>query len=644
MGGIGTSKLSDKEHKQHLLMYHDKRFQTDVDFPFVAFSHAQMKTSSTQGFLLVDRANFSDMSSRLMNVHWPTMDDLAKRMEGGEYVKPSSPEEITCFKVIQDLDAISVKMHGSTASKKIMRNEIWALIARLGAPCWYITLSPADNRHPLCIYYAGTDEMFNPIPLPYADRARMVCRNPVAGARFFHFMVESFVEDVLGYKSGELGAYGRTDGYYGTVEQQGRLTLHLHLLLWIKGTLSPQEMREKLMGDNMEWHKKLIDWLESCQMGEFITGSQSEVAENNKLREEAEGYVDPTQSLPVPPPRACLHHATPSDVDLQTCKACKASKVWQRSFDETVDDLIARSNVHSCQRALNKDGSQKRTMASAGCMDNKWGKCKARFPRAVHLKSFVDETGAVTLKKLEAWINTVTPLLTYIFRCNTDVTSLASGTAIKAVVMYVSAYITKSTLKTHTIFDSIRTIFHRNTEMIGGTLPMKEKARRFMTKVVNLLSAKLEMGAPMISMYLLGNPDHYTSHRFVPFYWQNFVTEVRRAFDTDNLCSTAPAPRVTLIRKNGRIVGLSPVHNYIHRPASLQGITLYEYVRCYERVKFRGKAAQKATMKTSRLVIKHLIAAMNPLRGRLMWLLNRKMYKNTLLALEERPQKIHINL
>ena len=104
-------------------------------------------------------------------------------------------------------------------------------------------------------------------------------------------------------------------------------------------------------------------------------------------------------------------------------------------------------------------------------------------------------------------LNTFTPIITYLFRCNTDVTSLSSGTAIKAVVIYVSDYITKSSLKTHVIFDSINSVFHKNGEMIGGTFPMKEKARHVMMKVVNLLSAKMEMGAPMICMYLLDNPD-----------------------------------------------------------------------------------------------------------------------------------------
>ena len=46
--------ISHKEHKWHLLMYLDKRFQTDVNFPLAAFSHEQVKTSMAQSFLLAD--------------------------------------------------------------------------------------------------------------------------------------------------------------------------------------------------------------------------------------------------------------------------------------------------------------------------------------------------------------------------------------------------------------------------------------------------------------------------------------------------------------------------------------------------------------------------------------------------------------
>ncbi|KAF9459636.1 hypothetical protein BDZ94DRAFT_1119670, partial [Collybia nuda] len=82
-----------------------------------------------------------------------------------------------------------------------------------------------------------------------------------------------------------------------------------------------------------------------------------------------------------------------------------------------------------------------------------------------------------------------------------------------------------------------------------------------MVQMVNRMRAKMEFGSPMISLYLLGNPDHYTSHRFKLFYWKAF--------------------KVTLIKDNGRIVGLSPVHDYIYRSPNLENMSLYEWVaRC----------------------------------------------------------------
>ena len=122
------------------------------------------------------------------------------------------------------------------------------------------------------------------------------------------------------------------------------------------------------------------------------------------------------------------------------------------------------------------------------------------------------------MKKGESWLNTFTYAMTYVLKCNTDVTSLRSGTAIKRVLLYVSNYVTKPTLKTHVIFDTVRSMFQKHSEMIGGDDTSKDKAQKLMTKIVNSLSAKMEMRSPMACMYLLGNLDHYTNYSFVPFY------------------------------------------------------------------------------------------------------------------------------
>ena len=117
-------------------------------------------------------------------------------------------------------------------------------------------------------------------------------------------------------------------------------------------------------------------------------------------------------------------------------------------------------------------------------------------------------------------LNTVTAEVTYLICINTDVSSLLSGTAIKAVVAYVSDYISKPALKTYLIFEAVKSVFERNSKMLGGLLDQKEKACRLLTQIVNNLTSKMEIGGPIASMYLLKNPDHYTNHKFQTFFGQ----------------------------------------------------------------------------------------------------------------------------
>jgi hypothetical protein len=149
------------------------------------------------------------------------------------------------------------------------------------------------------------------------------------------------------------------------------------------------------------------------------------------------------------------------------------------------------------------------------------------------------------------------------FHCNTDVTSLRSGTAFKGTLLYVSDYITQMSLKTHVVFESIQSVFQKNYEMLSGSESSHVKARKLMTKMVNIMSAKLEMGSPMICMYLLGNPDHYTSHKFKTFFSTSFVNEFKSAWD--EIVDKDLPEKITIIKQNEKIIGMSNVYDYIYR-------------------------------------------------------------------------------
>ncbi|KAF8575421.1 hypothetical protein K439DRAFT_1649563 [Ramaria rubella] len=174
------------------------------------------------------------------------------------------------------------------------------------------------------------------------------------------------------------------------------------MLLWIQNSLSPLEIREHVMNPASDFQKTLVEYLESSHVGEFLNGTVEDVQARIDSEKHGPGYVDPTTTLPDMPAMPC---------PVGNCKKCPC---WRKD-EHDVDDLVWRSNRHSCGKKT--------------CMKN----------------NEVDpKTGHINLKKGEAWINTFTPIVTYLLRCNSDVTSLLSGTAIKAVIAYVTDYVSKT--------------------------------------------------------------------------------------------------------------------------------------------------------------------------------------------------------
>jgi hypothetical protein len=53
------------------------------------------------------------------------------------------------------------------------------------------------------------------------------------------------------------------------------------------------------------WQRKVVAWLESSQMGEFMTGSHKDVEAKVSLCSKSTDYQDPTEMMPEPPPPLC---------------------------------------------------------------------------------------------------------------------------------------------------------------------------------------------------------------------------------------------------------------------------------------------------------------------------------------------------
>lgn len=580
IGGICNADIrgamSEHAHKRHLLMYYDKRFQIDREFALIAFNQEQILAGSTAGAFLRRRPRFQRLTDMILRLDQGALSNLTERLIRDPRTRPESEEEHQCFSVLGELDMVNGHVPGSVTAKRYQRHELWSLLAYKGAPTWFITFAPADASHPLCLYFAGSDRSFSHERLSLLSgdsKRRLIANNAVASARFFHYIVKIFLEEILRWDAEGQGLFGSTSAYYSTVEQQGRLTLHLHLLLWVLSALSPEEIRKRLLDPNSDFQRKMIRYIDAAHQGHLIDSTlrRTRTETNERMRLD-DDYIAPTKTFPVIP-------------------FCNSD--WPNIFRSCANDLLHRLNWHSCgDHCYRKKGILI---------------CKSRFPRRIVPATYVDETGHIHVRHDEHLMNTVNPVLTYLLRCNTDVTCLLSGTSLKAVIAYATDYITKVGLKTPSMFQLVRMQFSRSDELLQSNIDRSEKGRKIITGIINSFTSKSEIGSPMAASYLLDLPDHYTSHEFKPIYWKSFVSEVLSDFpqahpllpnaeSADDVIQNDYQVVVTrgqVLSGRVNLVAVSPITDYIYRPREHENYCVYDWIRLF--VKTTGSICRQSS-------------------------------------------------
>ncbi|KAA1479684.1 hypothetical protein DENSPDRAFT_746094, partial [Dentipellis sp. KUC8613] len=146
------------------------------------------------------------------------------------------------------------------------------------------------------------------------------------------------------------------------------------------------------------------------------------------------------------------------------------------------------------------------------------------------------------------------------------------------------------------MLEIIRGVFNRNSEYLQGDSSMIEKARRLMVQIVNALTVKQEIGGPLASLYLLGNPDHYTNFQFKPFFWKSYVNEAKSAWTKDDDQTPEYQPKVIIGKVKGNMVAISPVLDYTLRPDEYLNMSLYDWIRLAEKQRIRNNKTKKTKL------------------------------------------------
>jgi hypothetical protein len=145
-------------------------------------------------------------------------------------------------------------------------------------------------------------------------------------------------------------------------------------------------------------------------------------------------------------------------------------------------------------------------------------------------ESAVDtDTGGVSLRCLDGLVNNFNMTMLEAVRCNMDIQFIGSGESAKAMIYYVTDYITKSQLKSHVAYAALQQAVKRCEAVSDTDDDFTTKSKRLLQKCAYALVSHQEVSAQQVASYLMDYEDHFTSHTFGNLYWPSF----ERFFDRE---------------------------------------------------------------------------------------------------------------
>jgi hypothetical protein len=505
-------------HVKHMLTLADKRFQQHYSFMFVVFNVIQRRRLLLHTSLRVNRNNFASWAWRFRCVSIEAIGSLASQASNGVQPIPDTDDERLASELMKEVKAISGNIPGSPESRLTMRNEIRANILLLGVPSFFVTINPADVYNPIVKFLAGNDIdidnlLSDQVPT-YWEQARVIAKNPCLAAEFFDIYINAFISTVLRYdpkrRSVRPGILGVTKAYYGCVEAQGRGSLHCHMVIWLHGGLTSDEIRDRIVVDH-RWRDQLIEFLDDTVCNVIP--------------------ADPDPSMSI---QSSQHHP---------CAVRGINAIVNPTTEDTlkgrlkdVRNVVLQSQCHSHTATCYKNqrsGDVKR--------------CRFNLDESnVQPKTFFnEESGSLVMRHLDGMINNYCPTISECLRCNTDIKFMASGDAAKSVLFYITDYITKTGNKSHISFGALEVALKKLGDYDPTDTDTEDRAKRMLQKCVYAVLSHQELSGQQVAAYLKGYGDHYTSHRYRNLYWLSF----ERSIDSDD-----PSPEC-YVKRHSNIAG-----------------------------------------------------------------------------------------
>jgi PIF1-like helicase/Helitron helicase-like domain at N-terminus len=177
------------------------------------------------------------------------IDDAIENSRAGQNRTPTNSH--SGHKLLGAIDTICKSIPHSNKAAKKARREVETMQHHFGCPSFFLTITPDDNNHIFIQIYSGssderginieqqTDEE---IHIHTKKRGEMRINYPGVCALFYETAIDIVLKNVIGWDKqkhemikGFNGAFGQVEALSISTEEQGRRTLHAHILIWVLG-------------------------------------------------------------------------------------------------------------------------------------------------------------------------------------------------------------------------------------------------------------------------------------------------------------------------------------------------------------------------------------------------------------------------
>ncbi|KAJ7462925.1 hypothetical protein FB451DRAFT_954590, partial [Mycena latifolia] len=135
---------------------------------------------------------------------------------------------------------------------------------------------------------------------------------------------------------------------------------------------------------------------------------------------------------------------------------------------------------------------------------------------------FDPETGEFHLRCLDGLVNNFNLTMIQAIRCNMDIKFIGSGPSAKAILYYITDYITKSQLKAHVAYAALELAVNKLGEFHPEEDDLSARARKLLQKCAHSMISSQELSSQQVVSYLMDFEDHFTSHQYNNLYWTSF--------------------------------------------------------------------------------------------------------------------------